>query len=183
MLGFMKTLLLSALLLLFSGLHALAFDRQFSIDGQTLYLNGEGPRKQAFLTVYDTALYLTELGSDAQAIVAADHPMAISLRVRSRFATAERISEAFREGLVKSTGGDIEAIKPQADAFLRVFEQGVVKNDAFKFIYVPGEGTTVYKNGEAGNPIPGLEFKQALFGIWLSDTPVAGRLKSQLLGQ
>ena len=179
---FVKSLLLSLVLLLSAGVYASAFDGQLSIDGQKLYLNGQGPRKQAFLTVYDTALYLTELGSDAKAILEADHPMAIRLVVRSRFATSERISAAFREGLEKSTGGKVEAIQPQTDAFLDNFESGVVKNDSFEFIYVPGEGTTVYKNGQASSPIDGLEFKKALFGIWLSDTPVASRLKSQLLG-
>ncbi len=162
---------------------AAEFETQLTIEGQTLYINGEGPRKKAFLTVYDVALYLTEKGSDAEAIIRADHPMAISLVIRSRFATAERISEAFREGLDKSTGGNSQAIKAQTDAFMNVFENGVVKEDTFKFVYLPESGLNIYKNGGVAAQIAGMEFKQALYGIWLSENPVAAKLKSQLLGR
>lgn len=159
------------------------FDPQLSIDGNNLYLNGEGPRKKAFITVYDTALYLTEKGSDASAIIAADHPMAISLVVRSKLATASRISSAFAEGLEKSTAGNTQAIEAETAMFLSVFEQGVVKNDVFQFAYLPDAGTNIYKNGENMATIEGGAFKQALFGIWLSDDPISSKLKSQLLGQ
>lgn len=158
------------------------FSGQLNLNGQTLYLNGQGPRKKAFLTVYDAALYLTEKGSDARAIIAADHPMAISLIIRSRFTNSERISQAFHDGLLKSTDSQIEPIQAQTELFLSAFEDGVVKNDAFQFVYTPGEGTTIYTNGVVGAPIEGLDFKQALFGIWLSETPVAMKLKAQLLG-
>jgi len=159
------------------------FDKQLSFENQTLYLNGEGPRKKAFLTIYDTALYLTEQGSDGEAIIAADHPMVIALIIRSRFATSSRISEAFREGLEKSSGDNVGAIEPQIKMFLDVFADGVVKDDRFRFSYQPGSGLQVYKNGELSTQIEGLVFKQALYGIWLSKTPVAAKLKSQLLGQ
>lgn len=162
---------------------AAGFDEQLHLEGQALYLNGEGPRKKAFLTVYDTALYLTEMGSDAKAIIEADHPMSMSLVVRSRFGTQARISEAFREGLEKSTAGSSANIAPQTEAFLAVFDQGVVKEDAFDFMYVPDIGVRAYKNDKLMATVEGLVFKQALFGIWLSETPVSEKLKFQLLGQ
>lgn len=164
------------------GVLAAPFDPQLELDGHTLYLNGEGPRKKAFITIYDMALYLTEKGSDAAVIITADHPMAVSLVIRSKLATAKRISGAFKEGLDKSTGGNTQGIQAQTEAFLAVFEQGVVKNDVFQFIYSPGTGTNIYKNGERAATIEGDAFKQALFGIWLSDNPISTKLKTQLLG-
>lgn len=161
---------------------AVTLDAQTKIDGQTVYLNGQGPRKKAFLTVYDVGLYLTEKGSDAHAIIDADHPMALALVIRSVFVTAGRISDAFREGLDKSTGGNIEPIEAQARAFLEVFKEGVSKNDRYRFEYIPEKGTSIYKNGELKTVIEGLDFKRALFGIWLSDSPVTETLKKQLLG-
>ena len=181
-----NSLNLAAVLMMLFMPHAVSaagFENQLSIEEQTLYLNGEGPRKKAFLTVYDVALYLTEKGSDAEAIIKANHPMAINLIIRSRFATAERISEAFREGLDKSTGGNSHAIQAQTDTFMSVFENGVVKEDTFKFVYLPESGLNIYKNGGVAAQIAGMEFKQALYGIWLSEDPVAAKLKSQLLGQ
>lgn len=162
---------------------AAGFDEQLDIEGQALYLNGEGPRKKAFITVYDTALYLTEKGSNAKAIVDADHPMSVSLVVRSRFTTESRISEAFREGLEKSGNANAADIEPQIETFLAVFNQGVVKEDEFDFMYMPGIGIRVYKNDALMTTIESLAFKQVLFGIWLSAHPVSDKLKSQLLGQ
>ncbi len=162
---------------------AAGFDDQATFDEQSLYLNGQGPRKKSFITVYDTALYLTEKGSDATAIVSADHPMAVRLKVKSKLATAKRISVAFAEGIDQSTGGDTGSIQTQINSFLAVFDLGVVKNDAFDFVYMPDAGTAIYKNGTKLTTIVGLEFKQALFGIWLSDNPIAEKLKTQLLGQ
>jgi hypothetical protein len=159
------------------------FKNQISINDQTLYMNGEGPRKKAFITIYDVALYLTEKGSDADAIIMANHPMAIFLIIRSRLATATRISEAFREGLGKSAGGDVASIETQIDLFLAVFNDGVVKDDTFEFVYLPDSGLNIYKNGVVSEQIEGLSFKQALYGIWLSENPIAAKLKKQLLGR
>jgi len=53
---------------------------------------------------------------------------------------------------------------------------------SMSFEYEPGVGTHVSRDGEEKAVIEGLEFKQALFGIWLSDKPVSGKLKSSLLG-
>ncbi len=189
MLNKILTIPLALLLLSFAAsissqtVSAAGFDQQLDIEGQALYLNGEGPRKKAFMTVYDTALYLTEKGSDAKAIIKADHPMSVNLVVRSRFATESRISDAFREGLEKSSGGNAANIEAQTEAFLAVFNQGVVKEDAFDFMYVPDVGVRVYKNDTLMATIEGLMFKQALFGIWLSANPASDKLKSQLLGQ
>lgn len=174
---------ISGLLLMPLAVAAGGFESQLLLGNQTLYLNGEGPRKKAFLTVYDAALYLTEKGSDAAAIIEADHPMAIAMVVRSRFATASRISEAFREGLEKSSGGDTQAFEAQIDRFLAVFEDGVVKGDSYKFIYIPESGLNIYKNDEVRTQIEGLDFKQALYGVWLSENPVSTTLKSPLLGK
>jgi hypothetical protein len=64
-----------------------------------------------------------------------------------------------------------------------VFEQGVEKDDRFQFSYAPESGTRVYKNDDEAAQIPGVEFKRALFGIWLSGSPVAVKLKDSLLGK
>lgn len=170
-------------LLLMKGVLAADFDNEIQLSGQTLYLNGEGPRKKAFITLYDTALYLTEKGDDASSIIQADHNMALSLIIESGLVSASRISEAFVEGLEKSTGGDMGSIATETEAFLGVFEQGVSKGDAYQFSYQPDAGTQIIKNGSVEATIAGLAFKQALFGIWLAGDPVSGKLKKQLLGK
>jgi hypothetical protein len=39
----------------------------------------------------------------------------------------------------------------------------------------------VLKNGESRANVSGLAFKQALFGIWLSDNPIQKLLKAAVL--
>ena len=57
-------------------------------------------------------------------------------------------------------------------------------NDGFNLIYSPSDKSIwIYKNNILEGKIPGLEFKKAFFGIWLSDNPVDEDLKNSLLGK
>ena len=47
--------------------------------------------------------------------------------------------------------------------------------------YVPGEGTRISFNNEEIKTVPGLDFKQVLFGIWIGKKPVQADLKQKLL--
>jgi len=49
--------------------------------------------------------------------------------------------------------------------------------------YVPGQGVQVSKNGELKTLVPGLAFKEALFGIWLGKEPADDDLKDDMLGK
>ena len=69
------------------------------------------------------------------------------------------------------------------DAFLDVFSEEIKDGDVFDLVYLPGEGVRVLKNGDQRATIGDLEFKKALFGIWLSDEPAQEDLKEKMLGQ
>ena len=47
---------------------------------------------------------------------------------------------------------------------------------------MPDSGTNVLKNSEYIDTIPGIEFKKAFFGIWLSNDPIQKNLKQAMLG-
>jgi hypothetical protein len=64
-----------------------------------------------------------------------------------------------------------------------VFQEEIKEGDVFDLVYVPGEGVHVLKNGEQKDTVGDLEFKKALFGIWLSDNPAQKDLKNKMLGQ
>ena len=63
----------------------------------------------------------------------------------------------------------------------QILREEVKKNDVYDFVYVPTKGLHVLKNGKVQGVIPGLEFKQAFYGIWLSETPVDSGLRQALL--
>ena len=59
----------------------------------------------------------------------------------------------------------------------------IKEGDIFEIWYVPGMGVQPFKNGNFQANIEGLDFKKALFGIWLSDKPADASLKKSLLGR
>jgi hypothetical protein len=162
-----------------------------SLDGQNLILNGAGDRikKIAFikLHIYVGGLYLQAKNSNAQAILDEDAPMAIRLYITTGMATKEKLKDAWTEGFEWATGGKTSTIKSEIAKFNALFKINPKDGDMYEIAYFPGKGITVAMNGKLqGPPIPGLEFKKAVFGIWLSkniDDEYLNKLKSALLGK
>ena len=151
--------------------------------GDALVLNGAGVRKKLMFKLYVGALYLSEKGSDASAILAAKAPMMIDLHIISSKINSDNMTKATMEGFENSTGGKIEGIQAEIDQFLKAFSAPIEKGDSFTICYKPGMGVNIAKNGQKVDSIadaPG--FKEALFGIWLSDKPAQESLKSAMLG-
>ena len=148
---------------------------------ESLKLNGAGTRTKFFVDMYVAALYLSEASSDAAGIIAADDSMAIRLHIVSDLITPERMADFTRDGFVRSTGGNIADIEADIESLVAAFQDAVDQGDIFDLVYQPETGVTVYRNGEAKSTVTGLKFKQALFGIWLSDDPVQKGLRDDLL--
>ncbi len=151
-------------------------------EGDTLVLNGAGMRTKFFLKMYLAGLYVQEKKGNATSIIEADAPMLIRLEIVSDLITEKKMSEATEEGFQKSTKGQMSTIRTRVDEFIGVFRAGIEKGDIFDMLYQPGTGVKVSQNGQLRTTIQGLDFKKALFGIWLSEDPVQEDLKSSLLG-
>jgi len=150
--------------------------------GQDLVFNGGNKRTKFMMKVYVSALYLKQKSSDAQKIIDADEPMAIKLQITSGMVTPDKMKTAIDEGFANSTGGNITPIKAKIDAFTAVFKD-LANGIVYDYVYVPGKGVEIYKNGQMASTIQGLEFKKALFGIWLCDKPAQESLKEAMLGK
>ncbi|MCJ7771529.1 MAG: chalcone isomerase family protein [Desulfobacterales bacterium] len=148
-----------------------------------LVLNGGGVREKFLIDVYAGGLYLVKKNNNPETIIKADEPMAIRLHVISSLITSEQMEKATMEGFSKSTGGNFSNMKSKIDAFLSVFKDKIIENDVYDLIYIPTIGTEAYKNGQLVSLTKGLDFKQALFGIWLCDSPVQKSLKVKMLGK
>jgi hypothetical protein len=147
-----------------------------------LALNGVGIRSKFFMDIYAAGLYLSESSQEAKSIIDQDKPMALRLHITSGLLSSDKMESATREGFEKSTGGNTAEIKDTIDTFIATFKEDIIENDVFDFVYVPSVGVDVFKNGELKTTVKGLVFKQALFGIWLSDDAVQDDLKEGLLG-
>jgi hypothetical protein len=148
-----------------------------------LILNGAGVRSKFFMDLYVGGLYLQNKSNDPVEIIEGDEPMAIRLHIISSLITSKKMENATREGFENATKGNIEPIKSQIEKFISVFQEKIDENDIFDLIYSPGNGVEAFKNSEFKSRIEGLAFKQALFGIWLSDKPAQKSLKKEMLGK
>ena len=160
--------------------------RHIDFKGKQLELNGFGTRSKLWMDVYVQALYLSVLSQDAEAILNSNSVMGIRIQITSSLVTSKKLSKAFEKGLRKSIGEEnIEKIRPQADILEKLIgREPTVEKDFFNLIYSPEDTSIwVYKNDKLEGKIPGLEFKKAFFGIWLSDNPVDSDLKNDLLGK
>jgi hypothetical protein len=157
-------------------------DDSLNAAGTKLSLNGAGIRSKWMMDVYVGGLYLPAAGKDAAKIIAADEPQAIKLHMVSGLVSSEKMVKATMEGFENSTNNNIAPIKDEVDAFMGVFKEEISENDQFDLVYVPGKGVEVYKNAELKDTVGDLNFKKALFGIWLSDKPAQDSLKKSMLG-
>lgn len=155
-----------------------------SFNSQNLNLNGTGIRTKALmLKLYSAGLYLKQKSSDAKAITDADETMAIRLVITSRFVSSDAMTEAVEEGFDASTDGNTKPIKNEIKKFMSFFSDEIVESDTFDITYQKGKGSVMYKNGKELGSIAGMEFKKALFGIWLGKYPADDELKEGLLGE
>jgi len=147
-----------------------------------LILNGQGTRVIFFMKVYQSSLYLEVKSSDADQILNDNAPMAIRIDVTSEMVTADAMKKALSEGLEKSTNNDTGPISQEIEQLSLAFNSAVTSGDFFEFIYIPEIGIHVLKNNDLVEIIPGIEFKKAFFGIFLSNNPIQKNLKNSMLG-
>lgn len=154
-----------------------------TIGSEEIPFLGGGHRTRAVFKLYAAGFYANESG-DGKAVADTDAPMAIHLHILSKLINKKKMVGALKTGFKNSTGGNTAAIQGGIDQMVEAMNDkplGLGVN--YTLSYEPGVGTTMARNGEVGAVIEGLEFKQALFGIWLGDKPAQANLKNRMLGK
>ena len=162
-------------------LHGVTFYSEIKLGSNNLVLNGGGLREKYFFDLYVGALYLEQKSKDAGKILNADAPMVIQLKLVSNSVTREKFVESVKEGFKNASHG--KATKDQISKFINSFTSAFKKGDKINFEYQPNKGVAVEKNGTQLCVIEGLEFKKALFSIWLGNVPADANLKEGMLGK
>ncbi len=148
---------------------------------EKLILNGAGLRKKFFMKIYAGALYLKDNSGDAPAIIRADAPMAIRMHFIYDGVSPDKLIEAWNEGF--SAVGNTAPLQERIDRFNSYFTTEAKEGDIYDIIYTPGSGTRLYMKDRLMGTFPGLDFKQALFGIWLGEKPADDDLKEGMLDE
>ncbi len=172
----------------FSSLHAqkrtvagVTFDAKTTVNGQTLMYNGAGLREKYTFDLYVGALYLSRPSMDASKIISDDDEMAIHIQLVSDKVTRDKFVETVKEGFGKATSG--KATDAEIKKFMGFFTGEFKSGDKIHLEYTPGKGVTAKKNGTNLGTVSGLEFKKALFSIWLGSKPADAALKKGMLGK
>ncbi len=170
----LKKLVIGLLVLIFSTPLAYAakvggvnIQDTINTDAGSLVLNGTGIRKKFGFKVYVGALYLKEKTTDSQKIIDADEPMAIEMTWK-RTGPVNKVKPVYEEGFKYDVGKNYDALKPAMDKFLAAVVKGK-KGDVWTYRYLPGKGLEFLINGELVETFPGIDFKKAVFAIWLHE--------------
>ena len=155
---------------------------QLQYGGKTMVLNGAGIRKKFFMKLYVGGLYLPKKNKDGDAIMKADEPMSIRLAITSSLISPEKMKSTTMDGFRRAMNGNTAPLKKEIDQLMNSFDKGVAKGDVYELTNVPGSGVHIVRNGKLVETIRSQSFKQTLFGIWISKTPVHAGLRAQLLG-
>mgnify|MGYP000008423055 CR=1 FL=1 len=157
------------------------FKKKLDIKGDLLSFNGAGLRQKYGFDLYVAALYLPAPSMDPNRIINADELQAINIKIISSKVTKDKFNETVQEGFLKSSHG--KATAAEKSQFKGFFNAPIKIGDDILIIYKPGKGVAVTINGAYKGLMPGVEFKKALFSIWLGSSPADEKLKKKMLGK
>lgn len=157
------------------------FEAKTSVNGKTLLYNGSGLREKYTFDLYVAALYLRRPSMDANKVINDDVEMGIHLELVSNKVTKEKFVETVKEGFGKASHG--KATDEQIKKFMGLFKGEFKDGDKINIDYIPNKGVVVTMNGKKLGTVSGLEFKKALFSVWLGKKPADSSLKSGMLGK
>ena len=157
-----------------------------TVDGNTLVLNGMGVRikKVVFVKVkvYVGGLYLPKPNTDAAAIITADEPKQLVMHFLYKEVSRAKLVDAWTEGFEANAPQAMAALKKRLETF-ESWWTDMKKGDTAAMTYLPGTGTRLEINGKEAGVIPGKDFADALFAVWLGPKPPNKELKEGLLGE
>ena len=157
------------------------FEAKTTINGKTLLYNGSGLREKYTFDLYVAALYLRRPSMDANKVITDNAEMGIHLELVSNKVTREKFVETVKAGFEKASHG--AATSAEIKKFMAFFKGEFKDGDKIDIDYIPNKGVVVTMNGKKLGTLSGLEFKKALFSIWLGTKPADSSLKKGMLGK
>ncbi|MHA7057090.1 chalcone isomerase family protein [Aquimarina sp. M1] len=153
-----------------------------TFSGEDLMINGAGMREKFFFDIYAGGLYLKKKSASASSIAAADETMAIKLHILSGMMSRSKMESALRDGFKKSTNGNTASLNKRINTFVGFIKDEIEEGQIYDIVYEKGKGSVIYKDGVEKGHVEGLDFKKALFNIWIGDNPADKGLKNEMLG-
>jgi len=155
----------------------------YRFKNKKLILNGAGLRELLWIDVYACGLYVSTPDTNPYKIVTKDEVMIIRMDILSKAVSHSKMVKAFHKGFNDgNTEAAVKKLQPEITDFLRHI-RGLVLNvgDKVDVTYEPDLGVSLYVNYKKIGTVGDLDFKKAIFNIWLSNNPVDKSLKVELL--
>lgn len=152
---------------------------EVEVGSKTLNLNGAAVMRKFVFDVYAVSLYLEQPTHDGREAMRSDQEKQIHLKML-RSASSDQIAGALREG-IRAGGADLTGLQERIETLLGAIPD-LHSGDTLDITYVPGAGTTLSR-GKRGMTLPGKDFADALFSVWLGADPKMARVKAGLLGR
>jgi hypothetical protein len=149
------------------------------VAGRPLQLMGMGLRKKLWFKVYLASFYLERLTEDGGQAISSDQIKQVRMHML-RDLERDKIVEAVQEGFQKNSGPDMPRLRERLDRFLKAIPD-LKGGQQILITYLPGRGTVLKAGGGEEITVPGKDFADALFSVWLGKSPVDDDLKGEML--
>lgn len=165
--------------------NGVAVDETMRVANAELKLNGVGVRTKLVFKVYVAALYMADKHTNTKDVLATTGPKRMQLTML-REVSSDSLSQALLDGLNHNVSDEEKSrFFNQMLAVGQIFGayRSIKPKDVITLDWVPNVGTVIQMNGKKlSEPLPDVEFYNALLKIWLGDRPADSSLKKQLLG-
>jgi hypothetical protein len=149
------------------------------VGGKQVHLNGMGLRTKVIFKVYVASFYLEVPTTDAKQAISSDQVKRVEMHML-RDLERGKITEAVQNGFEKNSAAEMPRLQERLDTFLKAIPD-LRETEVIEITYVPGKGTAIKAGKAAEIVIPGKDFADALFSVWLGEHPVDGGLKEDML--
>ncbi len=163
--------------------HGVRMPDTVTVEGRQLKLNGMGLRRKKILfapiSVYVAGFYVETPSKDAVELISSEQAKRVTMFML-RDLGKDKIADALREGFEKNAKAQLPVLKERLEHLIELIPDAK-KGSTIVITYVPGTGTVLARPGDR-QVIPGKDFADALFSVWLGREPVDSDLKAGLLG-
>jgi hypothetical protein len=149
------------------------------VSGKQLHLAGMGLRKKLWVKVYIASLYLETPSENAEQVISSDQVKRVQMSML-RDLERGKIVEAVQEGFQKNSGPEMPRLQQRLDQFIKSIPD-LKAGQTIVITYAPGSGTLIKAGGGDEVTLPGKDFADALFSVWLGRQPVDDELKREML--
>lgn len=158
------------------------FEESIPIEGTQLTLNGLALRSERVLfmnfNVYVAGLYVLTKTQDGEAILASDTPRHLVTHFLHSKVSRKELTDAWKESFARHNyQGE------KVDQFIAFHSEDLRRGEKMIFTYLPGKGTTVTMKDKVCGTIPGKDFADALFSIYIGNNAGLPRIRDGLLGR